>query len=71
MSKIIPSPTNYREGRRLRAWQLYENGWKQKDVAEALGVSEGAVSQWISKAQANGTQALRRVPHPGPHPKLS
>lgn len=71
MNKTIPPPASYREGRRLRAWQLYETGWKQKDIAEALGVSEGAVSQWISKARAKGTQALRTVPHPGPHPKLS
>lgn len=71
MSKIIPPPANYREGRRLRAWQLYETGWKQKDIAEALGVSEGAVSQWISKARTKGAQALPNVPHPGPHPKLS
>ena len=71
MSKITPPPQDWREGRRLRAWQLYEADWKQKDIAEALGVSEGAVSQWISKARARGTQALRTAPHPGPHPKLS
>lgn len=68
---MTPPPANYREGRRLRAWQLYEAGWKQKDIAEGLGVSEGAVSQWMSKARSRGTQALRTVPHPGPRPKLS
>jgi transposase len=71
MSKITPPPTDWREGRRLRAWQLYETGWKQKDIAVALGVSEGAVSQWISKGRAGGMAALRTVPHPGPASKLT
>jgi predicted transcriptional regulator len=25
--------------------------WKQKDIAEALGVTEGAVSQWVKRAR--------------------
>ncbi len=37
---------DWREERRERAWNLKEQGWKQKDIAVALGVSEGAVSQW-------------------------
>ena len=28
--------------RRWRAWELKGKGWKQKDITEALGVSEGA-----------------------------
>ena len=34
------------EARRLRAWELLQKGWKQIEVAEALGVSRGAVSRW-------------------------
>src|SRR5258708_34305165 len=32
-------PKDWREGRRLRAWELYEQGWAQKKIAEALGVT--------------------------------
>ena len=35
-------PTTWREGRRLRAWQLFRQGWRQRPIAAALGVSEGA-----------------------------
>src|SRR6476620_8201312 len=28
---------------------MYEANWKQKDIAAALGVTEGAVSQWMNK----------------------
>jgi len=31
-------PKDWREARRLRAWKLKQKGWKQKDIAEALGV---------------------------------
>jgi transposase len=71
MSKKEPLPKDWREGRRLRAWQLYQQGWKQKDIAAALGVSEGAVSQWITKAKKQGSHALRHQPSPGRPPKLS
>jgi hypothetical protein len=40
-----PSPTNWKEARRLQAWQLKHTGWSQRRIAEALGVSEGAFSQ--------------------------
>ena len=34
----------------MRAWQLKRQGRKQKDIAAALGVTEGAVSQWLKRA---------------------
>src|SRR6266851_609433 len=71
MSKKSTSPTNWREGRRMRAWELHEHGWKQKDIATALGVTEGAVSQWFKKAKTQGTEALRHQPPPGATAKLS
>jgi transposase len=55
----------------MRAWELHEAGWKQKDIAEALGVSEGAVSQWFKKAKVLGVCALRHQPPPGAQPRLS
>lgn len=46
-------------------------GWKQKDIAEALGVTEGAVSQWFKKAKEQGVAALKHKSPPGSQPKLS
>ena len=38
MEKTLSSQaTNWKEGRRLRAWELYQEGWKQSDIANALG----------------------------------
>lgn len=48
---VVNSPTNWREGRRLRALELSKMGWQQKRIAEALGVTKGAVSQWLKKAR--------------------
>jgi transposase len=70
MKTTTPLPKDWREGRRLRAWELYEQGWQQNRIAEALGVTEGAVSQWITKGKAQGPEALRHQPSPGAPPKL-
>lgn len=64
-------PHDWKEYRRLRAWDLAQQNWKQCDIARALGVSEGAVSQWLRRARNEGTEALHRHPAPGPTPKLS
>ena len=71
MQQTIPTPHDWREGRRLRAWALARKGWTQQAIAEALGVTQGAVSQWLSWARAGGVTALRRRVAPGPRPKLS
>lgn len=50
----------WREGRRLRAWELHEAGWSQAAIAEALGVTPGAVSPWMRRArEGGGAGALR------------
>jgi len=67
----IPQPTDWREGRRLRAWELYQQGWPQKQIAAALGVSEGAVSQWLRRARTAGVAALRKRTRSGAAPKLT
>ncbi len=59
------------EGRRRRAWELKQQGWKQQDIAVALGVTKGAVSQWVRRAREGGVEALRRHPPKGPPPKLT
>jgi transposase len=64
--------TDWREGRRLRAFELKQLGWSQQRIAEALGVSKGAVSQWMKRARhGGGVQALKRQPAPGARPRLS
>lgn len=67
----IHSGQDVREWRRLRAWELHEEGWTGKAIAAALKVSEGAVSGWLKRARASGVEALRRHPAPGPTPKLT
>src|SRR5215211_4810333 len=64
-------PRDWREGRRLRALDLHEQGWLGTEIAEALGVTAGAISQWLARARAGGREALRTHPPPGPTPKLT
>src|SRR5215216_1555203 len=72
MEKTLSSEaTNWRAGRRLRALELKERGWKQTQIADALGVSEGAVSQWMKRAREEGVEALRHKPPPGAPSRLS
>jgi transposase len=61
----------WREGRRLRAWALKQAGWTQQAIATALGVTAGAVSQWMRRGREGGVDALRRRVAPGPSPKLT
>jgi transposase len=55
----------------LRALELKERGWKQTQIADALGVTEGAVSQWMKRAREEGVEGLRHKPPPGATPRLS
>jgi transposase len=72
MEKTLSSQaTNWREGRRLRAYELKQQGWKQTEIADALGVTEGAVSQWMKRAREEGMEGLRHKPPPGATPRLS
>src|SRR5437899_2034200 len=64
-------PRDWREGRRLRAWELKQQGWTQRLIAAALGVTPGAVSQWLTRVREGGVPGLRRRLAPGPQPKLA
>jgi transposase len=64
-------PRDWREARRLRAWELKQQGWSQRAIAAALGVTPGAVSQWIKRAIGGGVEALRNRARPGRVPKLA
>ncbi len=69
--RVDMRPIDWGEGRRFRAWELAQQGWKQTDIAVALGVTQGAVSQWLTRARRTGQTALRRQPPPGRKPKLT
>ena len=63
---------DWREARRFRAWELHQEGWAQVRIAEALGVSEGAVSQWLKAVREGGVAALRSsTTKRGPRTRLS
>ena len=66
-----PRKADWREERRMRAWKLKEQGWQQKDIAVALGVSEGAVSQWLKRGRAGGVAALKAHPPTSMTPRLT
>jgi len=69
----MPKPldrTGY-EYLRFRSWELHQKGWKQNQIAEALGVNQCTVSKWIRKASTQGISALHTKKAPGPQPKLS
>jgi len=68
---IKRKPTDWREARRFRAWELKEEGWSQSEIAVALGVTRGAVSQWFKKAEQTGVEALCKRKGGGPKPRLS
>lgn len=59
------------EWRRLQAWRLHQAGWTGRAIAQALGVTEGAVSQWLKRAREQGAAALHHRMPPGPTPKLT
>jgi hypothetical protein len=45
MNDTVAPPQNWKEYRRFRAWDLAQQDWKQSEIALALGVTPGAVSQ--------------------------
>lgn len=62
---------DWREVRRRRAWELKRLGWKQRDIAEALGVTEGAVSQWLKVVRVKGLKGLVARKRSGRPPRLT
>jgi transposase len=68
---MLPTPHTWKEARRLQAWRLKQQGWSPRQIAEAVGVSEGAVSQWMARARDVGPEALRRRHSPGASRRLS
>jgi len=63
---------DWREIRRRLAWELHQQGWSQLRIAETLGVTQGAVSQWLKRTrEGGGVEALRHHPAPGRQPALT
>src|SRR5258708_38688626 len=65
------TPDDWREWRRLRALQLKQQGWYQRDIAAALGITEVTVSRWRAQVRLGGPGALRTPSATRPRPHRS
>ena len=70
MDKNSP-PHDWKEARRRRAFALKTQGWQQRAIAHAFGVSDAAVSQWVAVMRKHGPGAWRAKQHPSGPVKLS
>jgi transposase len=64
-------PKDGKDARRFQGWPLMPQGWSPRQIAAALGVSAGAVSQWMTRAREGGPTALRQRPRPGAPRRLT
>lgn len=71
MSTKKSQTTLWKEKRRCHAQKLAGQGWKQKDIAVALDVSKGAVSQWLKISKQEGRSGLLARAHTGRPPELA
>ena len=62
---------DWKQIRRWRALELKEAGWTHQEIAEALGVTTGAVSQWMTAVREHGEAGLLARPHKGATPRLT
>ncbi len=62
---------DWKERRRWRALDLKRDGWTHHEIAEALGVTKGAVSQWMTRVATDGEESLTARPHTGAASKLT
>jgi transposase len=63
--------SSFCEWRRMQALHLSKQGWTQWDIAAALDVTQGAVSQWLAAVRRGGPDALRAQPRPGRPARLT
>lgn len=64
-------PKNWREYRRLRVWEMHQQGYKQKAIAEALDLTPSGVSRIIGRGKAGGVAALQHHKPSGRQAQLS
>jgi len=62
---------NQYEYLRFRSWELHQKGWKQSQIADALGVRQATISKWVHRAVKDGIQALHTRKACGPKAKLN
>ena len=70
MNQLQHTDPATKEWRRLRSLELKESGWKQCEIAAALGVTCGAVSHWMKAVREGGREALYHRKAPGGKRKL-
>jgi transposase len=70
MDKNLP-PHDWKEARRRRAFELKSQGWQQRAIAHAFGVTDAAVSQWVAVMRMQGPGAWRAKQHPSGPVKLT
>jgi len=63
-------PSDYEVFRR-RCVEMKESGWKQKDIATALGLTPGWVSQTMKKYREQGPEGLLARKPTGSPPKIT
>lgn len=68
--RVKYKPSDY-ELLRRRCVELKNANWKQKDIATALGLTEGWVSQTLKKHRELGPDGLLARKPPGSRPKLT
>lgn len=61
---------SWKEARRLKAIQLLKQGWTQRRIAEAYGVTQGTVSHWKRSYEEEGESGLLIKPYPGKQARL-
>lgn len=60
-----------KEERRRHAIKLKQAGWKQRAIAEAMNVTEAAVSRWVKRHDEDGEVGLQCRRHLGAASRLS
>jgi transposase len=65
------APHKWKEAQRRHAWPLKPQGWSQRQIADARGLSEGAVRQGMTRAREGGPEALQARRHPGAARRLT
>lgn len=61
------TPLSWREGCRIRAYELSLDGWTETAIAGVLGLSQSGVSRMLKRAREQGVDSLC-APHAGGRP---